>query len=195
MHDANVTHLFLMSVALQTARLSLRRVTEADAGFLFDLDRDPEVTRYTGPGHDTVEEYAAKIRTEFLRYDAHPVAGLFLAEAAGEFVGWFVLRPGTHHRLAAAIGWADPAEIELGYRLKRPAWGKGLATEGAAALVARALAEPSTAALVAVALTANRGSTRVMEKVGLVRVREVELPGHGSAVVYARPRTPSEVPA
>ena len=181
-----------VSPLLQTARLSLRRLAEADAGLLFELDRDPEVTRHTGPGHATVEEYRAKIRNEFLRYDAHPVAGLFLAEAAGEFLGWFMLRPGPDYRFAATTGWDRSSDIELGYRLKRHAWGKGIATEGSAALVARAFAEPTVTGVVACALMANRGSTRVMEKVGLAPVREIELPSHGPAVTYARYRTPPE---
>ena len=181
-----------MAVITRTARLSLRRITEADAGLLFDLDRDPEVTRHTGPGLATVEEYAAKIRNEFLRYDAHQVAGLFIAEADGEFLGWFLLRPGPDYRLAAATGWDQSSDIELGYRLKRRAWGQGIATEGSHALVARAFAEPTVTGVVACALVANRGSTRVMEKVGLTRVREIELPGHGPAVTYARSRTPPE---
>jgi RimJ/RimL family protein N-acetyltransferase len=175
-----------MAVIARTSRLSLRRITEADARLLFDLDSDPEVTRFTGPTLATIEEYAAKISNEFLRYDVHPVAGIFLAESAGEFLGWFLLRPGPDYRFASLTGWDRPSDIELGYRLKRHAWGKGIATEGSAALVARAFAEPSVTGVVAHALVANRGSTRVMEKVGLTRVREFDFPEYGPAVTYAR---------
>ena len=46
-------------------------------------------------------------------------------KSTGEFVGWFGLR------LSDDMG----EERELGYRLRRAAWGKGLATEGSLALI------------------------------------------------------------
>ncbi len=178
----------------ETPRLTFRRFapTEADARLLFDLDADPEVVRYVGGTTcATVEAHRERIRDLFLpTYAAHPARGVFAAESGGEFVGWFLLRPATDHRLAAAIGWTSPAEVEVGYRLRREAWGRGLATEGAAALVRLAWADPAAAAVVACALEANRASTRVMEKAGLRRERPVTFPGFaGPGVVYrlARP--------
>ena len=61
-----------MHVFLETDRLTLRRFTEADAELLFDLDGDPEVTRYVGGGraYPDVEAYRARIRTGYLAYYA-----------------------------------------------------------------------------------------------------------------------------
>lgn len=177
-----------MDVLLTTPRLTLRRFTEVDAPLLFDLDRDPDVTRYTGPGHDTVTEYAAKVRDQFVPYyAAHPARGFFAAveSATGEFVGWFVLRPAPDYRHAADAGFTDPSEIELGYRLRKPFWGQGLATEGGRALVDLTFADPATTAVVACAIEANRASTRVMEKLGLTRQGAFAVPGFDSpGVVY-----------
>ncbi|MFO0848175.1 MAG: GNAT family N-acetyltransferase [Gemmataceae bacterium] len=182
-----------MSVLLTTPRLTLRRFTEADAQLLFDLDRDPDVTRYTEPGHVTLDEYAAKIRGQFRTYyAAHPARGFFAAieTATGEFVGWFVLRPTPDYRHAADAGFTDPSEVELGYRLRQPFWGQGLATEGGRALVDLVFAEPAVTAVVACAIEANRASTRVMEKLGLTRQRTFPVPGFDSpGVVYTRSRS------
>jgi len=74
------------------------------------------------------------------------------------FVGFF--------QLEAAPDRED--EVELGYRLRRHAWGLGYATEGARALVAHALEVLGYRRVYAHSLNDNPGSIRVMEKVGLV---------------------------
>jgi RimJ/RimL family protein N-acetyltransferase len=52
-----------------------------------------------------------------------------IEKAGGEFIGWFHFRPPFDLTLA------EPGEMELGYRLKRSAWGKGYATEAARAIL------------------------------------------------------------
>jgi RimJ/RimL family protein N-acetyltransferase len=180
-----------MHVLLETDRLVLRRFTEDDAPRLFDLDSDPEVMRYVGPyGLPTVEAYRDRIRDVWLpSYAAHPRRGVFAAllRDSGEFLGWFAFRPATEYRFAKEAGWARDTDVELGYRLRQAHWGKGFATEGSRALVELGLADPCVTCVVAAALVPNRASTRVMEKCGLVRVREFALPGFDDpSVVYAR---------
>ncbi|MBC7807387.1 MAG: GNAT family N-acetyltransferase, partial [Akkermansiaceae bacterium] len=115
--------------------------------------------------------------------------GVFAAieKATGAFIGWFLLRPATDHRFAAEVGFrAD--ELELGYRFRRAFWDKGLATEGARALVEYAAMDANVSAVVAVALKENVASTRVMEKVGLVFREECALPGYAlPGVTYRLP--------
>ena len=182
-----------MHVLLETDRLVLRRFTEDDAPLLFELDADPEVMRYVGPyGLPTVEAYRDRIRDRFLPgYAAYPARGVFAAvgRATGEFLGWFIFRPATAYRFAAEAGWTRDTDVELGYRLRRAVWGRGLATEGSMALVEVGLADPAVTCIVSCALVPNRASTRVMEKCGLVRVREFALSGFDDPlVVYARCR-------
>jgi RimJ/RimL family protein N-acetyltransferase len=75
--------------------------------------------------------------------------------------------------LAHELGWTNPAEIEVGYRFRQTAWGRGIATEAAAPLVQIALVDPETTAVVACAMASNHASLRVLEKLGLERVGEV----------------------
>lgn len=177
---------------LETKRLRLRGFTDtdADARLLFELDSDPEVMRFIGPfGLPTIDAYRERIRTVWLPYyDLRPTSGFWAAieKATDQFVGWCFVRPAPDYKFAAEAGWLCPNEIELGYRLKRAVWGRGLATEASAALVRLAFIDPSVTAVVAAALTPNRASTRVMEKVGMSRVREFAIPGFDhSAVMYA----------
>lgn len=165
---------------LTTDRLVLRDLTEADADRLFELDSDPEVMRFIGERpSDDVGWYQDRIRTTFLPYQAHPWHGVRLIQdrSSGEFLGWVFVRPAIASRIAAQIGWTRPGEEEVGYRLRRAAWGRGIATEAATAIVHRALADPATEAVVACARAGNVGSLRVLEKLGLVRVGEVPLSG------------------
>jgi RimJ/RimL family protein N-acetyltransferase len=175
-------------VILETDRLTLRRFTDtdADAELLSELDSDPEVMRYIGPfGLPSVAAYRERIRTVWLPYYAHPPRAFAATfeKATGLFVGWFFLKPSTDYKFAAEAGWTRPGDLELGYRLRRAAWGRGLATEASSALVNHALTDPDVTAVVAAALVTNRASWRVMEKVGMVRVRDFTIAGFANALV------------
>lgn len=173
----------------------MRPLTEEDAPFLFEMDSDPEVMRYILPRFEPppslkpVREWIRILSDRY--YTSGSRYGVFAAieKATGEFIGWFLLRPATDHRLAEAAGFVAD-ELELGYRFRRAFWGKGLATEGAKALVAYAAVDPAFTAVVAVALRENVASTRVMEKAGLRFRSECTLPGYElPGVTYRLPRT------
>ena len=181
-------------VLLETDRLRLRRFTDsdADAALLFDLDSDPEVMRYIGPNTvGSVAEYRERLRTIWLPQYGEPPRGVWAVEerAGGGFVGWVMLRPSPLHRMAADLGWTRATDLEVGYRLRRAAWGRGYATECAAELVRRGLLDSAVTAVVAVALATNRASCRVLEKIGLSYERAVALPGYADpGAVYSLTR-------
>jgi RimJ/RimL family protein N-acetyltransferase len=156
-----------MSIFLETSRLTLRRFTEADEDNLVELDGDPEVMRFLSGGKPTPrEEIRGRVLpTLFDFYERFENLGYWAAQerATGRFLGWFHFRPGRNE--------PREDEIELGYRLRRPAWGKGYATEGSRALVRKGFAELGVERVVAETMTVNLGSRRVMEKTGLTLVR------------------------
>jgi RimJ/RimL family protein N-acetyltransferase len=175
-----------MREPLFTDRVVLRAITEADAELLFELDGDPDVMRYIGPRPATdLASYRERIRTVYLPQQGHPWQGIrvVLDRASGEFLGWVFVRPAPASRSARELGWTRPDEIEVGYRFRRTAWGRGVATEAAAPLVEIALADPATTAVVACALASNAASLRVLTKLGLVRVGEVLLTGASEPAV------------
>ena len=170
-----------MHVFLETDRLVLRQFTEADAELLFELDSDPEVMRYIGKTVYTVEEQRERLHDRiFPHYARHAARGGWAAleKPALDFIGWFMFRPSTDAIFAKDAGWDRPSDIEVGYRLRRAAWGRGLATEGARALVKLGLDDPDVTCVVACAMIANAASCRVLEKAGLRPVREFPLPGY-----------------
>jgi RimJ/RimL family protein N-acetyltransferase len=78
------------------------------------------------------------------------------------FIGWAHLRPDSH----------DPEWAEIGYRLRRSHWGRGLATEVALALMTHAFDTLGYSTVTARTMPANIASRRVMEKCGLRCVGE-----------------------
>ncbi len=153
-----------MHIFLETERLILRRFTPDDADLLVELDSDPEVMRYLSGGKATPrDEIENEILPAFLSY--YPESDRYgfwaaLERATGDFLGWFHYRP----------PWGGPLSsdtAELGYRLRRAAWGKGFATEGSRALIAKGFNELGVGKVTAIAYEDNIGSRRVLEKSGL----------------------------
>jgi RimJ/RimL family protein N-acetyltransferase len=155
-----------MQVFLDTERLILRRFTEDDVENLVELDSDPEVMRYLNGGIATPREVVERqILPRFLNYYQHYDGfGVWAAieKTTGAFIGWFSLRPHDKDRLD---------EVELGYRLRRAAWGQGYATEGARALIRKGFTELGVQRVTANTYEHNTASRRVMEKVNMTLVR------------------------
>lgn len=175
-----------MREPLLTERLLLRDVTEADAELLFDLDSDPEVMRYIGPRQTAdVESYRERTKAVYIPWQAHPWKGVRIVtdRRSGEFLGWVFIRDATASIDARELGWTCRDEVEVGYRYRRLAWGRGIATEAAMPLVEIAIADPATTAVVACAHAGNAGSLRVLEKLGLTRVGEVTPSGSSHPTV------------
>jgi RimJ/RimL family protein N-acetyltransferase len=139
---------------LETQRLTLRAIRADDVDLLVALDADPEVMRFINGGQATARADVADTvrRTLGHRWLAYERAG-------DEFVGWFALDP------------SDDGVRELGYRLRRTAWGKGYATEGATVLLAAAFTRLGAERVWAQTMTANVASRAVMQRCGLRYVR------------------------
>jgi RimJ/RimL family protein N-acetyltransferase len=115
-------------------------------------------------------------------------------KAGGAFLGWISFRAALEYRFAAEAGYRGE-DVELGYRFRRTAWGKGFATEGSRALVHEGFTVLGVACVVSAALVPNRASTRVMEKTGLRRVGEFRIPGYDPPMVkYALERREYDPP-
>lgn len=158
-----------MLVYLETDRVKLVEITRDDEAKLFVLDSDPEVMRYISNGVPSSKEdvKAAIERIIILKNKHNGKFGCWAAleRGSGEFIGWFIFRPA--HQEAE-----NTKRIELGYRLKKAFWGKGLATEVSRALVEKGFREYSIDEIFAVAVKENLGSQAVMKKSGLTFVRE-----------------------
>lgn len=153
-----------MRPVLETPRLHLRPLAATDLADLVRLDLDPEVMRYVGSpaGVRTPPETEARARArirESVEGTLDPL-GLWRIEAREDraFCG-----------IGALLAMPEGSDVEVAYRLARTAWGRGLATEAAGALVAHGLHTLGLARLVAVTYPDNLASQRVLDKLGFAR--------------------------
>ena len=160
-----------MNIFLKTDRLILRNFTQGDLDDLVELDSDPEVMRFINGGITISRE---AIANDFLPYamsyyDKSDDMGFWaiIDRHSSEFIGWIFLRPEVDFKLLQQLNFAEPDAVELGYRIRQQSWNKGYTTEAAGALIARSFAKSQIEKIIAWALTENKASTRVMEKVGL----------------------------
>jgi [ribosomal protein S5]-alanine N-acetyltransferase len=116
--------MFAMHI-LQTQRLYLREITEADAENAYLLNLDPEVLKYTG---DVAFNSMEEARTFLKNYDHYKKY---------QFGRWAVMTKNEHQFL----GWCglkyteDLNEHDIGFRLFKKFWNRGYATEAAKACV------------------------------------------------------------
>lgn len=156
-----------MHLVLETERMLLRRFTEADAGPLAALYGNPRVMRFITPEPPSLAEVKATILPAYLREYRELADGLgsfaAIEKATGQMAGRFSLKPANSYGLTGGT--------ELGYRLYPAFWGRGLATEGARALIESAFERLHLDQVVATTMADNTGSWRVLEKCGMHRVR------------------------
>jgi RimJ/RimL family protein N-acetyltransferase len=163
---------------LRTARLTLEPLAETDLPHLVAMNGDPEVMRFITGRPSTPQEVADEL-PGLLGEEGG--MGLWSGYDAGSFVGvWFL-----------SADPDDPRAGELGWRLPRSAWGRGLAVEGARALVTHGFETVDLERLWAETMAVNSRSRRVMERLGMhhawTEVREWDDPLPGSEqgeVVY-----------
>lgn len=169
---------------IRTDRLVLRGWREDDEVPFALLNADPEVSRFITGRPMTPEETAVFVDRIELHWEQRGY-GLWAAEDAGsgDFLGYVGL---SHHR------WY-PDDVEIGWRLARASWGRGLATEAATAIVDHAFGPIGLDRIISIIHRDNIASRRVAEKTGLTIWKEAihPKPNEGTPlpiVVYARSR-------
>ena len=152
-----------MTFLIETERLRLRPIVPGDVEPLRAIYGHPDVERWIGP------EMAADLDRsvgEQMALQEQRGFSMFALEdrATGELLGDCGLQP---------LEMKGP-EIEIGWNLAPQAWGRGLATEAARAVLARAFAEPSWGldAVIAVVDPGNTASQRVAERSGMRLIGE-----------------------
>ena len=143
-----------------TERLILRKWRESDREPFARMNCDAEVMEHF-PELLSREESDALVGRAEAHLEQHGF-GPWAAELreSKEFVGYVGL-------VIPRFETAFTPCVEIGWRLAREHWGKGLATEGALALIRHGFEVQRLRELVSFTVPANQRSLRVMEKLGM----------------------------
>jgi RimJ/RimL family protein N-acetyltransferase len=161
--------------AVDTERLHLRRFQPSDRQGIEAVWADPDVWRSLRGGEpgDPAAMASETFERHLLHWDDHG------------FGLWAAVEPGTSD-LAGWIGASHPTfvpevahEIEIGWTLRRPFWGRGLATEGARAAVEAASTHLAPPRLISLILPTNTRSIAVAERLGMAPAENVVHPQLG----------------
>lgn len=144
---------------IETDRLILRHITLADAPAVFAWTSDPEVNRFMAyPLHKDMDMTRQWIKS----IEAEPFEFGFYRKDTGTLIG------------TGGVGKNQEGEHELGYNLRRDAWGQGFATEAAQAMLTWAYTVHGIRTFRARHALANKASGAVIRKCGF------QLAGYGT---------------
>jgi RimJ/RimL family protein N-acetyltransferase len=148
-----------------TERLHLRRWRSTDREPFAALNADPEVVRYISHGRPMTRAESDDL---LMAIDAH--------WAEHGFGLWCAAPRDDPDACLGFVGLAVPSflpsvmpAVEVGWRLAQPAWGRGLATEGARASLRHAFDDLALESVISVIDPDNERSLRVAEKLGMRR--------------------------
>lgn len=152
---------------LTTERLAIRRFTADDLDWFAAFYADPTVARFLG-GVRTRAEAERFFQERILDYyEIYPGFGTWMTtdRKSGEPLGFHVLNY-----------IAGETIVQVGYGLLTSAWGRGVATEGALAMLQFGFREHRLPRIAGMTTLENLASIRVLEKSGLERRGERAFP-------------------
>jgi len=162
-----------MKIFAETERLILREILPTDVKGMYQLDAAPDVHKYLGNKPVTSREQTVEV-INFIRQqyiDNGIGRWAIIDKKSHEFLGWTGLKLVTdetnHHK----------NYYDLGYRLIKKYWGKGIATESAFASLEYAFYKLDAKEAYAMADCENNGSNNILKKVGLDFIETFDLDG------------------
>lgn len=156
----------MTSDGLRSPRLSLRPWRDDDIELFAAINADPEVMRWFP---ETLDRAGTEAMVERVRaHHAEHGFGLWAVEVLGPagpapFVGFVGL---AVPRWEPPFAATDPC-VEIGWRLARPWWGLGIATEAAQLVLRHAFDVLGLEEVVSFTVPPNLPSQNVMQKVGM----------------------------
>lgn len=152
-----------MNSKLETERLILRPLELSDVDDMFAMDSNPNVHLYLGNiPLKTKEESLGYLKNIQNQYKENGIGRFaMIKKDSNEFIGWCGLKFITEEENNHSHFY------EIGYRLKEEFWEKGYAYEAAKAWYEYAFNVLKVDTLYASAHIHNKGSRRILEKIGL----------------------------
>ena len=143
---------------METARLKLREFEHHDVHALKTILSDPDVMEFSSKGPLSEADTMGFIDWCIKSYQEYGYGQWAVIEkGSGKLIGCC----GLSH---ATVDEVD--EVEIGYRLDKEHWGKGLASEAAGGVLAHGFDTLMLESIVGIVAPRHSGSIRVLEKIG-----------------------------
>ncbi len=162
-----------MNLELLSERLVLRPFAAADADIAVQNFTDPDVMRYAGGAMEAADIYDAV--PKWTRRGGNGCVGIWCIRTRDreEKLGSMALLPLPVDRKdtdydQVVMGHMPEGDVEIGYFIKRSAWGRGYATEACRRTLEFAFEESPLEEVVATFDPGNKGSRNVLLKSGFV---------------------------
>jgi RimJ/RimL family protein N-acetyltransferase len=162
---------------IETPRLLLRRLTLDDAEFIFGLVNQPSFLEFIGDkGVRTLDDARESLLNgPIASYEAHGF-GLYLTS---------LKQDGTPIGMCGLVKRDALQDVDVGFAFLPEHWSKGYALESAAAVLEQGKNAFGLRRIVGIARPDNRGSIRVLEKLGMTFEGRVQiLPEGPEDVLY-----------
>lgn len=158
----------MAEVVAETERLRLRTWDDEDEFRFFDLMNTPVVMRWLGGLQSRKDWNAAYRRLKGYERDFGFTFWIVERKADAEILGFCGLKK------VNAPGATFPGEVEIGWRLREDAWGKGYAKEAAIGSLDLAFGRFGASRVVAVTAAQNAPSQGLMKRLGMCRREDLD---------------------
>lgn len=157
-----------MNILAETNRLIIRTwIPEQDAEQAFQIYSDPEVTRFLITKVDSIETQLNLLQRWVTKFDQiNNGTGLWaiVLKNTGEIIGTIILIQLRNEEEQLT------QDYEIGWHLKRSAWGKGYATEAAKAILDYGFNILKLPVIYSIANPENTASLRVIQRLKMIPV-------------------------
>jgi len=152
---------------IETERTILRRLTSNDAADFFALNQDPQVLKYTGDDPFLNIQASKDFLLAYDHYEKYGVGRLAVIEkSSSKFIGWCGLKYSPKED-----------EYDIGFRFFREYWNQGFATETAKKCLDYGYKDLKISRIVGRAMSDNKASIRILEKLGMTFNMRFEVGG------------------
>lgn len=161
---------------LETERLLLREITETDAGFILELLNEPGWIQNIGDrGVRTIEDARLYIADKLAASYARNGFGLYLVE---------LKETGASAGMCGLVKRDSLEDVDIGFAFLERFWARGYAFESAAAIMDYAQNKVGLKRIVAIVSPDNRGSIKVLEKIGLHFEKMIKMSGDDEEIKF-----------
>ena len=152
-----------------TERLNLRRWIYSDILPCIEMNEDNEVMKFF-PKTQTADETLAMVQRINARFEENGFGFYVVEEKSTKYFLGF-----TGFGIPTFESFFTPC-IEIGWRFKKDAWGKGYATEAAAGCLRYGFETLQFDKIVSFTSVLNTNSEKVMQRIGMIRIGEFDHP-------------------